>query len=138
MPIQSFKKFLKPKRSINDHFDSFLDGNLRNAWIQHPAKSNDPHIKAYVRKATRYHQGKLVSSLDIASVDVHPKHEHKGLFKSFIKHVENHVNSGKADITTVECINNKKLETDLRKHGYKDDRDAGLGFGPPTLIKPRS
>lgn len=124
------------KRTIKDEFDDFLSSGKRNEWISHPKNSDDPHIKAYVRKSKRYISGKIVSCLDIANVHVHPKHEGKGLFKDLITHVENHVNEGKADGVCVESIQNPVLERNLRKHGYSEDKSSAVP-GPPNLFKMR-
>lgn len=104
----------KNKGNIRNEFDSFMQGTARNAWIQYPKRSDNPHIKAYIRKGKIFHKGKIYKSIDLATVDS----KKKGSFKSLIQHMEKHLNNSDFDVLHVENVLNPELEEGLKKHGY--------------------
>jgi GNAT superfamily N-acetyltransferase len=60
----------------------------------------------------------LVRTLDIASVEVVPKHQGKGLWATFARHAEELAVEFNIAYVFVESILNPRLAQGLAKHGY--------------------
>lgn len=86
----------------------FIRSNYKTQWIY------EGPLKAYVRKSTRYVDGKYVKFFDVANVEVELESQGRGIFTSFL---ENLITSTDFNIY-VESIQNPKVVHICRKLGF--------------------
>lgn len=89
------------------HKDSHFS---KNEWI------HDAFMKVYVRKAFhRLRTNEILTTLDIASVEVYEEYRNQGLWTEFIHHAHL-INPWEA--TFIECVHNSTLYKSLLRHGW--------------------
>lgn len=60
----------------------FVESSRTNDWLQLD------NMLVYVRKGQHVCNGKLLRTLDIANISVHPDHQGEGIFTCFLKEAE--------------------------------------------------
>ena len=66
------------ERELKQFIDSSRSQYTARAWLE------NADMKVYVRKSKRFIEGKMVTALDIASVEVAPEKRSQGLFTRFL------------------------------------------------------
>lgn len=92
-------------------------------------------LKVYLRVSQRFHIEGAVLALDVASVEVEPKHQGKGIFSGFLKTVEQ-VAVERNLYVFVESIMNPLLVEYLPTRGYSLTFPSGADICPNALISP--
>jgi GNAT superfamily N-acetyltransferase len=95
-------------------FAQFIESDFRNLWIR------QRYLTAYVRKSKRYINQHLVECFDIGDVGVDERHRRKGVFRRFLKEVEDAA-AARGRVVFVESVMNPVLEEYLVKMGYTYD-----------------
>jgi hypothetical protein len=98
---------------IIDQLKDFLqdagEHMVLNRWIV------DETMMVYIRKGKRYLGGQLRTTLDIASIEVMPKHQRKGKWGAFIKEA---IRLNPWDGVYIENCLNPYLRRSLRRAGW--------------------
>lgn len=92
-------------------------------------------LEAYLRVSQRFHIGSAVLALDVASVDIAPQHQGKGIFSCFLKTVEQ-VAVERNLYVFVESIMSPLLVEYLPTRGYSLTFPSGADVCPNALISP--
>lgn len=92
-------------------------------------------LKAYMRVSQRFQVEGAVLALDIASVEMEPDSQGKGLFSGFLKQVEQ-VAVERNLYVFVESILNPLLVEYLPTRGYSLTFPSGFDICPNALISP--
>lgn len=101
----------------------FIKSNQRSAWVH----SKD--ISVYLRKSQRVVNGKMLSALDIASIDVEKESQGKGIFTAFLVEAES-----LGVPIFIENVLTRKFSEFFRKRGYTEiGSNDGLA---PCFFKP--
>jgi GNAT superfamily N-acetyltransferase len=91
--------------------ETFLDHpTLRNRWIE-----ADDVMSVYLRKAYRRASYPTIASLDIASIEVDPEYQRRGLFRTFV--TEAHQRHPYR-MTYLESVHTPVLERWCERHGW--------------------
>ena len=88
----------------------FIDSKHRNLWIQ------DDFMSVYVRKGNHFIEKTILSTLDIASVEVEESKRNQGIWTNFLNQAHE-INPYQA--TYIECVHNIILSDSLVKHGWQ-------------------
>lgn len=108
------------------------EGKRQRKWIHIPRY----HLNVYFRVTSRYLDGKLVDTLDIATIEVDFRHQCQGNFTRFIAEVET-IAAKYNRYVYVESILRGFLFDSLLKRGYKkmtpDERSLAKSFMVDTL-----
>lgn len=92
--------------------ERFLTSNLNREWVYVTTKKYE--INAYLRKARRFINGKMVRTLDLASITVIP--QHAGGCSALLDRLEL-LNT--FDMIFVESVLNEDLAAYLARRGYE-------------------
>lgn len=108
------------ERLLVDEIEKFLSSNQRNQWI------NMPCFKFYLRKANRCIGGKMVSTLDLASIEICEQQRRKGIGTEVAEfcHFLNPF-----DVTFIENVSHASWSLRLRRNEWQlDERSVNLEF----------
>lgn len=97
-----------------DPLDDFIANALRskftaNAWLDYE------FMKVYVRKGIHRIENSMYTCLDIASVEVDPQMQKRGLFQNFLTKAHE---KNPWDVTYIENVLNPNLADHLSRHGW--------------------
>lgn len=108
---------------LKQDFQVFIVGTTRNKWLE-----GQDTIKVYVRKGHRLINGAVVKTLDIATIEVNPDLQGRGIGMHVINwmHENNPFN-----VTFIESILNDNLYATLKREGWIDVPNSN----PPSVYK---
>jgi GNAT superfamily N-acetyltransferase len=78
-------------------------------------------MRVYVRNTSRYSNGSLVKCLDVASIEVEPALQGRGLFRSWLRKAEEEAFKRGLSVF-IESVLNPFLPEVLARYGYAEDR----------------
>lgn len=87
--------------------DWWKNTTARNKWFRRDG------VDVYIRRANRYIDGKMVTSFDVANIEV--RKQRKGSFTKFLDYFEQNIGT---DIIYVESVLNPVLYPYLERRGY--------------------
>ena len=111
---------MKQKLNVIDKLKIFLNGKDRNIWIRTDT------LQVYVRKGNHLINDKLVTTLDIANIEV--KNKNKGIGTKFINNAHS---SHNFEVTFIENILNERFCKYLEINGWNKVENSL----PPSLYK---
>ena len=94
-----------------------------NRWLE-----DDKTLKVYIRRAHRLFEGRLVTVLDIGSVEANPVGT--GRFTRFLEYVEE---VKPFEGLYVECVHNTRFADFFRRRNYREFYIPGTG--PSNLVQ---
>lgn len=89
------------------------------------------HLRAYMRNTHRYLNSEKMRTLEIASVEVEPRHRGQFLFTQFLHGVEILAHAYQFNAVYVECVHNERLAHYLMRWQYELADD----LYPPNFFK---
>ena len=98
---------IKEIRDAIDKLKIFLNGKYRNIWI------NTNTLRVYVRKGNHLINNNIVTTLDIANIEV--KNKNKGIGTEFINNAHS---SHNFEATFIESILNKRFYKYLERNRW--------------------
>lgn len=88
---------------------------------------NSDKMTAYVRVTTRLIQGEILKTIDIANVSVNVEHQQQGVFKDFLKGVEELAKRYNRTIY-IESVLSLVLVNKLPSYGYTSNKEISPSF----------
>lgn len=102
------------------NLEKFFYSKLPNGWVK------EGNLAAYLRKSIHHtHPRRQYAFLDIASVEVHPSYQGRGLFTRFLKRCEAIARIHHRGVY-VENILNPKLAAFVYRQGYLPTEPRGV------------
>lgn len=84
-------------------------------------------MKVYFKVTQQYINGKFYKTLDISSVVTFEEYQNQGVFKEFLKTVEELATKYNKTVF-VECVHNEILASYLEKVGYQTQEHAPINY----------